>query len=280
MGVKRIKMISIGVSRLVLNGFLLLPLAGMQNAWALDEVALVNGQVITQQTLDLLGYSRERLVGEGAPPQTPQLVKDLITTELLFQQAKKQHLEQDPLVATELALAEKTLLSQLYIMRFMESLNISEEELQAEYVKQKDQTMFQVKRFVFQNQQDAQRYFDAQASAKTLNADRPQPEGLLVEEVEPWTSSEAMPPMLAAQLANLEKNQFLDMSIQDGEHWLLIQLVDKSVIEKPPFEEAREYLHSDLAQQRVAEHIDALARSAEMKVLVPGVELNASWFEN
>lgn len=254
-----------------------------------ETVATVNGEAISAQMLELLGYSRRHLAPEADFPQSDgdahnadELVKDLVITELLYQAARKHNIDREARVQTELELSTKTLLSQLYVMRFIDQLHFSEETLRQAYEKQRPQTAYQLRRYFFASQQAAQDFLD-QSTADRENAVSTAgnaADAALHQESSAWVDGISLPSKLRGFVEGSQVGDYAATLSQEGGQWIVTQLGEKSERPKLPFTEARENIKSDLAHQRVAEHIKELARQSGIEVFLPGVSFHESWLEN
>ncbi len=94
---------------------------GIAPAWAGDELATVNGQVITKDTF--------RSALEGMPPQvqerfaTPegkeQLLDSLVTQEVLFQESQRAGLEKSPEIQNRLTDARRQILVEAFMQKLV-----------------------------------------------------------------------------------------------------------------------------------------------------------------
>lgn len=220
---------------------------------AQEIAAKVNEHAIPAAMLDLLANSRERGPFAGVVQQRAQLLEDLINTEVLYQAAKQAGIDQQEAVSLELELAHKTLLSQFYVMHYMDSLAIKEADLRALYDQTPDRIMVQMARWDFSDQTSAESFLNAARSGNAQVTDG---------EIEPWQTADNY--SFAAQLDTLKQGDWLPQVSNNGQNWQVWRMMDRSKIAKPPFEQSREGLRQELAQQQLQGHIATLKEQASI----------------
>ncbi len=229
---------------------------GASSVQAQDVVVHVNDHEISSAMLNLLAHSREKGPFAEVAHNREQILHDLINTELLYQAAKQAGIDQQEEASLELELAHKTLMSQLYVMQFMESLPIEEDALRALYDATPDRIMVQMARWDFPDQAAAQQFLKSVSAGET-----PVPEG----EVEPWQSSDNFG--FADQLSTLNKQDWLPEVVKSEHGWQVWRIIDRSKISKPPYERARESLRQEVAQQQLQGHIAKLKEQAKIRFI-------------
>ena len=107
-------------------------------AFADDKsAAMVNGVSIPQSRVDM----RVKIATSQGQPDTPELRKairdDLISLEVLSQEAKKKGLDKDPEVIQQTELADQSVLVSAFVQDYAKTHQISEDQLHQEYDKLK-----------------------------------------------------------------------------------------------------------------------------------------------
>lgn len=109
-------------------------------AFAADKpVAVVNGVAIPQTQMD---YILKQLAERGAkdsPELRAKIREDLITNEVVAQEAAKKGLSNDADVKIEVSMAQQNVLLKAFVQNFQKTSVISDETLRAEYDKLKAQ---------------------------------------------------------------------------------------------------------------------------------------------
>ncbi|MDX1452738.1 MAG: hypothetical protein R3183_09290 [Oleiphilaceae bacterium] len=225
------------------------------------DVVQVNGTPISDELVALLGESRAQGPLSGMGQDTSLLVEDLITTELLAQAAKAQGVDKVARHRMELELAHKTLLSQFYVMDFIDRLNISEQELRAAYDAVPEQIMVQMAYWEFESAEAARAFLSAQQQAAAdVNTNDQN-----AENIEPWQSIDAFAFSALARTQNIQSGEWLREVIEQNGRWLVWRCMDRSTIAKPAFEVAKEGIRQELSQQRLQSHIAALKEQASIR---------------
>ncbi len=216
--------------------------------------ARVNGSTISKDMLLMLSDSRSQGPLSALQQDQQQVLNDLITTELLSQEAIKHGTDAVPHHALELELARKTLLSQLYVKDFLDQLVISESEIKASYDAMKDQTMVQLGFWRFTDKTSAQSFLDVQTTDSSETPPSTQ--------IEPWQSldSTSLKDHLTTQ--SVTQGMWLPAVIQEGESWQVWRFLKVSAIKRPKFEDVKEVIEQELKQARLHDHIEALRASA------------------
>lgn len=222
-----------------------------------EVLARVNGQNITSEMLSVLQGSRQQGPLADFEQNKAELLDSLITTELLFNAAKKAGLENNKDITLELELAHKTLLSQFYVMQYMDQLVFDEATLKAAYDAQQPEIMARMAYWSFDNKTAAEAFLAAAQDGK--------PDPSLPGEELPWQTLENYPFAHLPETATLSDGQWLSVPVQDEIGWMVWRCLESSTIPKPPFEEAREGIRQELASQAMQTHITQLRAQADIQ---------------
>ncbi|BEI43152.1 MULTISPECIES: peptidylprolyl isomerase [unclassified Polynucleobacter] len=263
--------------RLTLLLALLYPIFGLANPEKkeLAFVASVNNAPITQQIFDVaLKNAIER--GAKDSPELRQAIKEeLINRELLVQEAKKEGLEKSPEFISQVDQFEQTLLLQLYIDQHFQKNPITDEQLKAEYERQKKlivdtggEVQYRFSQIVTAKESEAMilmsrlqkgdsfaqlaREFSADAATKK--------EGGSVG----WVNASQMNANVLQTLRLLNKNEFAKKPIQIGSAWVIVRLDDKRAMKIPTLEESKPQLRQAIVQQYLTETVRRLRQNAKI----------------
>ena len=98
-----------------------------------SSLAKVNGVAIPQSRLEFIVKART-LQGQPDSPETRKTLRDdLITEEVIAQEALKKGLDKDPDFITQLEMARQTALVRAYQVDYIKSHPVGDEELRKEY---------------------------------------------------------------------------------------------------------------------------------------------------
>lgn len=233
-----------------------------------EVFATVNGTDLDRNLYEFLLGSREEqrqqglAQGDGFDAEMHQqdVSQDLIMTEILAQQAAERGMHETERVQTEMEMAKKTLLAQLYVQELMASIEIDESQVRDYYEQQMDQVMY---RFFIWQTPDEERAKDTLSALKTAGGDNSNdPEAIET----PWLRDVDISPEVNELVRELEVDDFVDEPIfQDGV-WKVVQVIDKNVMEKQSYEEEREAIESELVRLKLDEKLDELAAEASVEL--------------
>lgn len=231
-----------------------------------DVFATVNGAPLSMNLYHFLVGSREngntrmQSYDEGfdAEMQRQQAADDLIMTEVLAQQATRMGMHESEQVRVEMAMAEKTLLAQLYVKQLMDSIEIEESEIRRYYEQQREQAMY---RFMIWQTPDRDR---AKNILRAVKAGRDS--GISDQDIieTPWLRDTDIAPEVNNIAQSLSVNEFAENPISQDGVWKVVQVIDKQVMTKQPYEEAREIIRAELVSQKLDEKLEDLAGEASI----------------
>ncbi|WP_166256458.1 peptidylprolyl isomerase [Marinobacter salicampi] len=226
--------------------------------------ATVNGTALSVNLYHFLLGSREQESSErqaydegfDAQRHRQQTAKDLVMTELLAQEAARLGMKDSERVKAELAMAEKTLLAQLYVRKLMDSIEIDESRIRQAYDRKREQVMYRFMIWQTPDQDKATAILDSMKTGKGENAHEPAP----IET--PWLRAVDIAPEVDEIVRRLDVNEFAQAPVfQDG-FWKVVQVIDKQVMAKQSYEEERGMIRSELVHQKLDEKLEELAEGA------------------
>jgi hypothetical protein len=231
-----------------------------------DVFATVNGAPLSMNLYRFLVGSRAQgntemqsyTEGFDAEIQRQQAADDLIMTEVLSQQATRMGMHESEQVKVEMAMAEKTLLAQLYVKKLMDSIEIEESEIRRYYDQQREQAMY---RFMIWQTSEQDRARDILRAVKA-GKDSGVSEQDVIET--PWLRDTDIAPEVNNIVQSLRLNEFAEKPISQDGLWKVVQVIDKQVMTKEPYEEAREIIRAELVSQKLDEKLEDLAAEASI----------------
>ena len=204
--------------------------------------------------------------------------KDLILTELLAQEARRIGISELKSVKVELEMAETTLLAQLMVQKIIERIDVDEETLLNKYDAQIATAMYRFKVWNSDTKVDAQALLGSLSSAKTKGIkSKIDYESTIFSET-PWVLIDDVDPIIRDEVRGLSKGDFASNIVNKKGQWVIVQLIDKNVIDKPAYETEREIIKADIIQAHVDKTISALAENATIEFFRPDVKtMSISW---
>lgn len=228
--------------------------------------ARVNGTPLSMNLYHFLLGSREQQSmerqayedGFDAAMHRQQTAEDLVMTELLAQQATRSGMHETEAVQVEMAIAEKTLLAQLYVKKLMDSIEIDESEIRNYYDQQNEQIMY---RFMIWQTPDQQRAGEI-LSALRAGEDAGVSDQHITET--PWLRNIDIAPEVNELVQQLDVNEFADKPVLQDDLWKIVQVIDKQVMTKQSYDEEKEMIRAELVSIKLDQQFEELARSASI----------------
>lgn len=230
-----------------------------------DVAATVNGKAIAKSALDM------QRRGPHDAGSEEKILDELISRELLRQEAEKQNLTADPAVAEKLDSMLRIAYSQIAAEHFMKGVNVSDEELKKEY----DQRTAGMK-----NAEYKARHIlvDKEAAAKDIIAKLQK--GAKFEDLakklsnDPgsktkggdlgWFGAQQMVPPFSAAVAALKNGETTQTPVQTQFGWHVIQREDSREQQPPPFDGVKDQIKMMLQSQKLQQHIADLKAAAKI----------------
>ena len=232
----------------------------------------VNGVTIPQSRLDLI-IKNTTTQGQADTPELRNKIKDeMITHEVLAQEAAKKGLDKNPEVATQIELQRQSVLINAFLQDYVKAHPVSDKVLKKEYEQAKAQngskeykarhivveTEAEAKQIIAQLKKDGS--FEKIAAAKSKDTASKAQGGNL-----DWAPANRYVPVFAQVLGKLKKGQLTDVPVQTPFGWHVIRLDDERTAKFPPFEEAKPRIQQQMQQQLVNKLITDLRAKAKVE---------------
>lgn len=241
---------------------------------ASKAVVSVNGTAIPQERID---FFVKQTTSRGQP-DTPELrnavTNELISRELMAQEASKKGLDKDPEVTAQAELAKQTVLVGAFIQDYLKANPVTDEIIKAEYEKLKAQIgtkEYKVRHILVEKEAEAKEIiaqlkkgakFDKLATEKSHDTGSKARGGDLN-----WiTPSNVVKPFGEAML-KLKKGQFTQEPVESQFGWHVIKLEDERDVKAPTLDEVKPQLAQRLQQEQIQKGIADLR--AKAKIVAP-----------
>ena len=239
-----------------------------------DAIAVVNGQYISKFALETLTAEvKQRARGQNIP--TEKLIDELVRRELLVQQAKSKHLDQEPETQQRLAMLQNALLSQLAIEDYTKANPVTDADLQAEYDKQIGSvagTEYKARHILVVEENDAvliiaelDKGADFAELAKTKSTGPSKTQGGDLG----WFSAKQMVPPFSEAVAALENGAYTKAPVKTQFGWHIILREDSREQTPPPFDAVKAQLEPLVQREKLTAYLDSLRTSAKVEILLP-----------
>jgi len=236
------------------------------------SAAMVNGVSIPQSRVDM----RVKIATSQGQPDTPELRKairdDLISLEVLSQEAKKKGLDKDPEVIQQTELADQSVLVSAFVQDYAKNHQISEDQLQQEYDKLKvnlGTKEYKASHILVDSEDEAKAIikqlnkkgnFAKIAKAKSKDAGSAEKGGEL-----DWAVPSNFVAPFANALLSLKKGQYTKEPVKSQFGWHIIKLDDVRDLKMPTFEELKPQILQRLQQQSIQEYVADLRSKAKIE---------------
>jgi len=234
-------------------------------------IATVNGQPITQAELDV--YSSQR----KSPSKTPEanseevIMKELVSLELMRQDAIKQGLEKKPEVIATMEQQQRTALAGAAIQNFMTSNPVSDEDARKVYDEKigKAGREFNARHILVKEQEEAEaiiKLLDSGSDFSELAKEKSTgPSGASGGKLG-WFGEAQMVKPFSEATAKLEKGQYTKAPVQTQFGWHVIILDDSRESTPPPFADVKDRIKMLLVNQKMQQHVEAMRSTASIEI--------------
>lgn len=238
-----------------------------------EAVATVNGKPIFKAELDnLTGEIAQR----GMAGEVPQdrLLDELISRELLRQEAESKKIDSAPETAARLSNIRRAILSQAAAQNYVQANPLSDEALKQEYdqrVTASKETEYKARHILVKTEAEAKDIiaklnaggkFEDLAKAKSTDGSAKEGGDL------GWFGPQQMVEPFAQAVIALENGKYSTTPVQTQFGWHVI-LREESRRKAPPFETVKEQLRQMLQTQAVKKHVDELSAAAQITKTLP-----------
>lgn len=240
-----------------------------------DAVAVVNGKPISKESVTIMTTEIEQRRGPNSAPED-KIVDELISRELLRQEAEKQKLAQEPSNAARLENTLRIVLSQMEAEDFIKKVQVGDEELKKEYeqrVAAMKRTEYKARHILVEKEAEAkdiiaklQKGAKFADLAKKLSKDPGSKDngGDLG-----WFSAQQMVAPFSEAVAKLKNNETTAAPVQTQFGWHVILREDEREQAPPPFDQVKDQLKSMMQTQKLQEHIAELKKTAKIERTAP-----------
>ncbi|BBL35272.1 putative parvulin-type peptidyl-prolyl cis-trans [Nitrosomonas stercoris] len=235
-------------------------------------VAKVNGVTIPQSRLDLVVKAA---TAQGQPDSAEMrnaLRENLITEEILTQEAVRKGLDRNPEVVTQVDLARQGILIRAYQADFMRNNPVSDGDLRKEYAEVKSQMgdkEYRAHHILVETEQEAKDLiaslkkgsaFEKLASERSIDTGSKNNGGELG-----WSSAAVYVPSFSAALTQLKKGETTSQPVQTQFGWHVIRLDDIRAAVPPAFDEVKENMRQRVLQRKFAALVESLRKNAKVQ---------------
>ena len=260
------------LSRLTAVGICGLIAATTVQAQSGSTLAKVNGVAIPQSRLEFIVKART-LQGQPDSPETRKTLReDLITEEVIAQEALKKGLDKDPDFITQLEMARQTALVRAYQVDYIKNHPVGDEELRKEYEAVKAQMgdkEYKAHHILVGSEAEAKDIIarikkgtklEKIAQEKSLDTGSKAKGGELE-----WSPAASYVQPFGEALTKLSKGQLTEQPVHTNFGYHVIRLDDVRPLKVPPFEEIKQNLAQRVLQRQFAAAVNDLRAKAKVE---------------
>lgn len=231
-----------------------------------DLAATVNGKAIAKSALDM------QRRGPHDAGSDEKILDELISRELLRQEAEKENLTADPASAEKLDSMMRIAYSQIAAEHFMKGVNVGDEELKKEY-DQRTASMksaeYKARHILVDNEAAAKDIiaklqkgakFDELAKKQSIDPGSKTKGGDLG-----WFGAQQMVAPFSSAVAALKNGEITQTPVQTQFGWHVIQREDSREQQPPPFDAVKDQIKMMLQSQKLQQHIADLKAKAKIE---------------
>lgn len=233
-------------------------------------LATVNGKPISQQDYD--AYAQELSQSTGKAPPKDLVMSELLSRELVYQDALQQGVDKDKTVKQQLERIRRNLLVATALDKALAKKKISDKELQALYDEQLkgfDVQEFKARHILVKSKEQAEKLItELDLGGNFANLAKKHSTGPTGKKGGDlgWFAPQQMVPSFAQAVAELKKGKYTKAPVQTKFGWHVILKEDSRKATPPTFEQVKPQLAQRLRQQHLNEYIQSLKKKAKIKV--------------
>lgn len=251
---------------------LLALLAGVALPVVAQNIAVVNGKPIPTSRVEAVV---KQVVAQGQQQDSPKLreliKKDLITREVLMQEAEKQGYGKDATVKQQLENARQAIIVNALVGDYLQKNPVKEADIKAEYDRyaaQAGDKEYHVRHILVASEAEAKdiivklkagaKFEDlAKLSKDTGTADN----GGDLD----WVPPSSFPKNFADAFVALQKGQFVETPVQSPSGFHVIKLDDVRAAKLPTLEEVKPQIAEALQQQKLQAYQEEMLKKAKIQ---------------
>jgi len=231
-------------------------------------IATVNGEIITELQRDT---HSAQFAARGQQATDEVVTDELISLELMRQEAIKQGLDESPEMEAEMKIMRARVLANALLSNFTESVDTSDEALQAEYEKQvaaAQVSEFNASHILLEDEAKAKEIIleldDGADFAEAAKKYSTGPSGENGGDLG-WFDQGAMVPEFSAATAELEVGKYSAVPVKTQFGYHIIKLADKRAKEPQPFESVKDQIRGAVMRESIADFVDGLHSAATIE---------------
>ena len=239
--------------------------------WA-QNIATVNGKPIPQSLADSVANSMAKQQGQAVTPQLKEMVKnELISREVMVQEADKLGLDKETAVQDEIRIARQNILIRALFNAYLQKHPITDAQIKTEYdkfVKTFGSTEYKAQHILVPSEKEAQDIiaqlkkgakFSELAKKYSKDTGSAANGGDLG-----WSTPNNYVPPFAKALEALKPGQYTQTPVQSQFGWHVIKLDATRPAKAPTLDQLKPQIQAELQRQEVTKYQDELRAKAKI----------------
>ncbi|HTT12636.1 MAG TPA: peptidylprolyl isomerase [Burkholderiaceae bacterium] len=250
---------------------LLVALAFGANIAFAQNVAVVNNKPIPKAREDAWAKQLSQQGQQDTPELRKMIKEELIRREVFLQEAQKRGLPEQPDVKFQVDIQRQNTLIQALMRDELKRNPITDEQIQAEYDKQKaaaNQKEYKVRHVLVEKEEDARTIIEKLKKGDKFEdlAKVSKDPGSAAKGGElDWAGPDAYVKPFSDAMVKLEKGKFTEEPVQSQFGWHVIRLDDVRDAQFPPLAQVSGQIRENLQQQRVQAFVEDLRKKAKVQ---------------
>ncbi|MCF6323797.1 MAG: peptidylprolyl isomerase [Gammaproteobacteria bacterium] len=238
-----------------------------------DVIAIIDGKPIDNETFSSYAMMRTQQVqhnGALTNEQRNMLLQEYINSELLYNAAINEGIDQLPAVKAEIKMQTRTLIINSALKKHMDS-TFTEALLTEAYNEQygKSSNEYHIRHILVEHETEAnniiaalKRGEDFKKLAGISSIDPSSSDGGSLG----WMGTNLMPAEFAAVVTTLKQGEYASTPVKSNFGWHIIQLDEQRTIAPPPIEAVANNLASSIQNKIIKEYVDSLRNKAKIEI--------------
>ncbi|MGA8010038.1 MAG: peptidylprolyl isomerase [Thiomonas sp.] len=239
--------------------------------WA-QNIATVNGTPIPQSLADSVASSMAKQQGQPVTPQLKAMVKnELISREVMVQEADKLGLDKEPAVQDEIRIQRQNILIRALFSAYLQRHPITDAQIKAKYdefAKNFGSTEYKAQHILVPSEKEAQdiiTQLKKGAKFSDLAMKYSKDTGSAAKGGDlGWSSPANYVPPFAKALEALKPGQYTQAPVQSQYGWHIIKLDAIRPAKPPTMEQLKPQIQSELQREEVSKYQNELRSKAKI----------------
>jgi peptidyl-prolyl cis-trans isomerase C len=235
------------------------------------QIATVNGEPIMLS--QLLTYAKIKNPQADLNNQTirNQLIQAYIGRELLYQDARKQKIDQLPLVKVAVENQVHEVVTQAMMAKLLQEKPVTDAEVRSYYDKEiagRKDAEYKVRHILVKTEEDAKKAIDRLKSgedfakvAQMVSIDSSASRGGDLG----WTSLSRLPKDFAAAVKNAPVGKYTSKPVHTTFGWHVIKVEQSRPLQIPTFEQAKGQVQKLVTEKRISDYVEGLQKKAKIE---------------